>query len=42
MEGLADRLKAIIADTTLIPDDEWVDAMYRESPCFFASCDVAA
>lgn len=34
MEGLADRLKAIIADTTLIPDDEWVDAMYRESPCF--------
>ncbi|MDE6191131.1 MAG: hypothetical protein K2G47_05840 [Muribaculum sp.] len=34
MDELIDRLKTLVADPSLTPDDEWVDAMYREAPYF--------
>lgn len=34
MNEIADKLKALIADSSLVPDDEWVDAMYRQYPYF--------
>lgn len=34
MEGLADTLKKLIADTAMVPDDRWVDEMYSRYPYF--------
>ena len=34
MEELADTLRSLIADSTMIPDDKWVDEMYRACPYF--------